>query len=347
MLGKKGVTMRKIIIPPFYQPRPLTPGQLREAAEAITAKPVPYGYPIFRPGIDSPDEGPSRLFMEPPEVMNRLREDALYDRRILRFDMPLKHEATDPQHLNIRARYGQETLFPLAETFQSGDRHGQLGRAAILTYLMAGYEVFDQHDRPLAWDPDSLMQIVGLRTCGTSGEPLGMPTGYGSFIAAGQHPVTKTVLFTGPSNDPAVLLQASGTRGRGGNAVWRVFRGHGNRLDLNRQGYDVHSTAQRSLRFEAGVDVAREGLKVISERLLLTRRTTIHATLFLTAFWAYIQVDEEVQPYIYRPTHVHTGESRWLKVGSLLRFEDEGRGVIVHPADRRLIEAARGQAVVE
>lgn len=311
----------------LWVPVERTPDQLAEIARNYTEwTEPPSGYPALRAG----GEG-ERLFLTPEEIEERTSYVRIDGEQVRILNLPGGHDAVDSAEReatlanpNVRDNLLHEPdpeflTGDSSQTFLGGDM------SRVRRWLAQGCRDFTTQWRPLIPGID---QLLSLRTEGVEGDPLGMPTGMGSYTSHGLARMGDgVVLHELPNGEIKILLV-----GRPDDGVWATVGGFGNRLDLDEQGrYSPELCVLRRCRQELGI--ATDGLKTfaIKRDYPVSGRTTASAGLVTDPRGVLVGRDVyDAFPQIQRRQQVGN-MAGWVSVHELLEQNGDARDGRIRP----------------
>lgn len=318
---------------PYIPPAPygtdvLSPGQLRDGAISIGESRMPHaGYPQLRVGGEH-----GRLFMTPEQAMEATGFEEVYMRsdgtalKIDRIVLPGGHDTnsrTREAFLADSANVENLIYPPIPDIVTGSDASvDDIDPPAFQRFLDSGFTVFDQHNRPLPGSFDRVVQLLGLRTRGRSGEPLGMPVGNGTFASPGSHPAADVfpLMPIAPGSDELAVLVYGRPPTAQSVGVWAPPGGFGSKADIVDEKYSSWQSAVRLCAQKTGVNVSEYAHVLTHTEFALSSPTTANAGLISESHLAIVPYTEE---FAARALHeVPTGEAivgvQWLAVNALL-----------------------------
>ena len=315
----------------LWPPEPLvrTDSQLAEIARNNTERDAP------RPGYPShtPSETTGRLFMTPQEIAARTSYQTIGDTTIRILDLPAGHDAIDSP--DRQATLADEDvmatlLYDVDPEFATGQKYDFFAYhpERVQMWLAQGCRDFTTQGRPLIPGID---QLLSLRTEGAAGDPLGIPTGMGSFVAHGLwRMVDGVILYEHTNGELDVLL-----RGRPEDGVWATVGGFGTRWDLDQTGnYSPERGVLRRCVQEVGLISAGLKLFVASRDYPVSSPTTASAGL-VTDTRGVLVGRERYEVY----GRVHPGDpvrdfAGWVSVRQLLEQNGNARDGHIKPGSQ-------------
>lgn len=336
-------------IPPIPQgTNELPPPQLRDGAISIAESGWPHdGYPELLAGA-----GHSRLYMTPEQVAEAASHEEVYRRsdgvtlKITRVVLPSGHDTASLSRKAFLADPGNvdTLLYPPIPDIVTGDpvMVDDFVPGAFQQYLDSDFTVFDQHNRPLPGSFPRVIQLLGLKSKGATGEPLGMPVGNGTFASPGYHPTADVfaLMPLSEGGDELALLAYGRPPTKQSLGVWAPPGGFGNNKDVVDGRYDSWQTVVRQCLLKTGIDIGEyAGASTVTHtEYALSSPTTINAGLIAESHLVAVPYQHEFARTVLH--EIPVGENiigaQWLALDALLAANNKLRlKAALHPTRTR------------
>lgn len=320
-------------IPPSSTIDVLSPATLRAGARNVLESGMPrQGYP----GLTASGYPDRRLHMSPEDILEVTSSEEVHQltggplTKIHRIHLPSGHDATSQGRIDYLSNPANvdNLIYPPVPDITTGSDE-MVDPKAFQRWLDMGFRVFDQHDRVMPGTLERVIQLLGMRSQGRFGTPLGMPVGNGTFSSPGAHPASDPFIFMRlPDSDgDLATLVAGHPPTEQSHEVWVPPGGFGSKEDVVDGRYSSWQAAVRLCLKKTGFDISEFAHAPVLAEFALSSPTTINAILVPEAHAVEVPYSKDIAVNVSEqiPTGADVHGAQWLSLRALLNLNNTMR----------------------